>query len=143
MATEPTRITKSWRDVKFRYTADDGSTFITSDRVYLDKNGDPVVPLTPMFTARIVNDTKTKLWGKPKNLRKIEIQYFEPNNVQGFTATRRYLPYRPTTDISQFILELRELLTTVFGEHNYCTDYRGETRFTTDKPLRANDTQNL
>lgn len=143
MAQEPTRITRSWRDVKFRYTADDGTTYITSDRVYLDSQGEPVIPLTPMFNARIVNDTKTKLWGKPESLRKVEVQYYEPNNAQGFTATRRYLPYRPTTEVLQFIVELREVLEGVFGANKFCTDYRGENRYTRDKPNRTDDNTNI
>lgn len=143
MTTEPTRITRQWRDVKFRYTADDDTTFITSDRVYLDSQGEPVIPLTPMFNARIVNDTKTKLWGKPESLRKVEVQYYEPNNAQGFTTTRRYIPHKPTADVKAFIVELRAVLTETFGIFQFCTDYRGENRYTRDKPNRANDNQSI
>lgn len=132
MSAEPPRATKKWIDYKFIYTADDGSNKITSDRIYLSANGNPFIPLTPLLQARAVNDTKTKLWGAVTNLRKAEITYPEPANQTGIGTTRRYIPYRPTDRLLEYIKELRTALQSNIGYH--CLDYRGENRFTTDKP---------
>lgn len=133
MTTEPPRATKRWIDYKFIYTADDGSNRITSDRIYLDNLGEPIVPITPLFSARAVTDTKTKLWGSVSNLRKAEITYGEPANATGTATTRRYIPYDPTDIIVAYIKELRTAIQQSLGDH--CLDYRGENRFTIDKPI--------
>ena len=133
MATEPPRATKKWIDYKFMYTADDGSNKITSDRVYLDSNGEAIVPITPLFSARAVTDTKTKLWGAVSNLRKAEITYSESANATGVATTKRYIPYNPDDIIIDYIKELRTAIEQRLGDH--CIDYRGENRFTTNKPI--------
>lgn len=141
MTTEPPRVTSKWIDYKFIYTADDGSNKITSDRIYLDNEGNPFIPITPLLQARAVNDTKTKLWGSVSNLRKAEITYPEPANKTQEGTTRRYIPYAPNDRLMDYIKELRTTLQSAIGSH--CLDYRGENRFTTDKPTRVNDDQNL
>ena len=132
MATEPPRATRRWLDYKFMYTADDGSNKITSDRIYLDAQGEPIVPITSLFSARAVTDSKTKLWGNVSNLRKAEITYAESANATGKATTRRYIPYNPNDVIVPYLIELRTALQQQLGDH--CIDYRGENRFTTDKP---------
>lgn len=132
MSTEPPRATKKWIDYKFIYTADDGSNRITSDRISLDANGEPVIPITPLFSARAITDTKTKLWGSVSNLRKAEITYAEPANATGTATTRRYIPYNPDDIIIDYLKELRTAIQQQLDDH--CIDYRGENRFTTDIP---------
>lgn len=143
MAAIPIKRSRRWQDYKFRYTQDDGTDIITSDRISLNEDGSYILPPTAMLEARKVTDPslkKAKFWGKPENLRKVEITFAEPNNANGRAETRRYCPYNPINEVQAYIKEVREQ-----GKINLeepCFNYRGENRFTIDKPQRISNITN-
>jgi hypothetical protein len=136
MALPPPKNTRRWLDFKYRYTADDGTVRITSDRVGLDTTGQPFIPITPMLLAVAITDNKTKLWGKQENLRKLEITYYEPRNQNKRGNTRRYVPYRPLSGCREYVEEVRNALVSKFkpSATGWCATYIGENRFTIAKP---------
>lgn len=141
MAQVPIKQGRSWEDAKFYYTADDGSTIITSQRLYYGEGGqDRFLEPPPMFYERVVNDPKIKkekFWGKPENLRKIEIVYVEPRNSTGKAQITRYCPFNPSSGrVADYVKETRLQCKNKFDPHNvgFCTDYRGENRSTVVKP---------
>lgn len=145
MAQVPIKQGSSWQELKFYYTADDGTTIITSQRLYYGEGGqDRFLDVPPMFYERLVSDPKIKkekFWGKPENLRKIEITYEEPRNNTGKAETARYCPFNPTSGrIIDYIKQMRDVCENKFSPYKvvYCTDYRGENRHTIVKPERIN-----
>lgn len=140
MAELPIKKARRWQDYKFLYTQDDGTDIITSDRISLDPDGSYILSPTPMLESRKVTDPtlkKAKFWGKPENLRKVEITYAEPNNQSGRAETRRYNPYPPTTQALEYLKEVIGQCKIDLPEP--CAYYRGENRFTLDKPQRIKD----
>lgn len=139
MADIPINKTRRYNNYKFYYTRDDGTTIITSCHINKKPDGSYILAPTAMLEARKVTDPslkKAKFWGKPENLRKIEITYAEPNNVSGRAETRRYCPYAPTADVLAYIEEVR-----LQGKNDLpepCFAYRSENRFTNDRPQRIN-----
>ncbi|WP_324281576.1 hypothetical protein VKI21_06850 [Cyanobacterium aponinum UTEX 3222] len=142
MADIPSKASRRWEDFKFIYTQDDGQNIVTSDRLSKDENGDYLLPPTALLQARQINDKKTKFWGKPENLRKLEITYEESRNQDGKAETRRYCPYRPTDkQIVDYVKEVISACEQRFGASGtgYCVDYRGENRFTIDRPQKFSE----
>lgn len=143
MADIPIKRSRRWQDYKFRYTQDDGTDIITSDRISLNDDGSYILSPTPMLESRKVTDPalkKAKFWGKPENLRKVEITYAEPNNVDGRSETRRYNPYPPFGGCLDYVKEVTAQSRIDLPES--CVSYRGENRFTLDKPQRIRDLAN-
>lgn len=143
MADIPIKRARRWQDYKFRYTHDDGSEIITSDRISLNEDGSYILSPTPMLEARRVTDPalkKAKFWGKPENLRKAEITYADANNVSGRAETRRYNPYAPNSGCLLYLQEVIAQCKIDLPEP--CVYYRGENRFTLDKPQRIKDIEN-
>lgn len=141
MADIPFKASRRWEDFKFIYTQDDGQNIVTSQRLSKDESGAYLLPPTALLFARQVNDTKTKFWGKPENLRRLEITYEESRNQNGRAETRRYCPYRPTNDVSEYTREVISACEQRFGasQTDFCIDYRGENRFTIDRPQRVSE----
>ena len=143
MADLPIKKARRWQDYKFIYTQDDGTDIITSDRISLNPDGSYILSPTPMLESRKVTDPilkKAKFWGKPENLRRVEISYAEPDNQSGRAETRRYNPYRPTTEALEYLKEVKEQCKNDLPQP--CVFYRGENRFTLDKPQRIKDLAN-
>jgi hypothetical protein len=140
MANLPIRRSRRYELIKFIYTADNGDRFITGQFNYKDDLGIPFIELTPLFNQRIVDEKKTKLWGNTDNLRRCEVVYQEPRNQTGQAEARFYLPYPPSQHLTEHLEQIRQVLKSKFNDFNlsWCTNYRGETRFTFDKPIRIN-----
>ncbi len=141
MADIPFKASRRWEDFKFIYTQDNGQNIVTSERLAKDESGNYLLPPNPLLLNRQIDDKKTKFWGKPNNLRRLEITYEESRNENGRAETRRYCPYRPTNNISEYIKDVIAVCKQRFGSSNtdFCIDYRGENRFTFDRPQRVSE----
>lgn len=61
---------RSYRNLKFRYTSDFNEILIKNQRVYLDDNNQEITPITQLFLDRVIN-TNLKITGSSKFLRYI------------------------------------------------------------------------
>ena len=140
MANLPIRRSRRYELIKFIYTADNGDRFITGQFHYKDENGTPFIELTPLFNQRIVDEKKTKLWGNTENLRRCEVIYEEPRNQNRKATARFYLPFRPSEFLKENLEQIRQALKNKFNDFNlsWCSNYRGESRFTAVPPMRIN-----
>lgn len=142
MTALPARRTRRYELVKFTYTTDNGESIVTGQFHYKDENGAPFFELSSSFLSRVVQGRRReKFWGDPSRLRKAEVQYPEPRNQNGVGEARFYIPFRPEDGCLECFLEIRELAKAKFRPTNQrvCVAYRGENRFTIEKPRRANE----
>lgn len=142
MTVLPPRRTRRYELVKFIYTTDNGETLVTGQFHYKDENGGPFFELSRSFLARVIQGRRRdKFWGDPSRLRKAEVQYPEPRNQTGIGEAVFYIPYRPNDGCLECFLEIRELVKSKFkaSEQIVCTAYRGENRYTIDRPRRLNE----
>ena len=136
----PARRTRRYSLVKFVYTTDSGESLVTGQFHYKDENGNPFFELSSSFLSREVTERRReKFWGDPSRLRKAEITFPEPRNQNGQGEAVFYIPFRPDEGCLDCFLEIREIAYSKFRPERACVDYRGENRFTFDKPVRLNE----
>lgn len=109
---------RKYRSYKFIYTNDLEQNVIKQQRVYLDDNDSEIIPITPLFLARVVNSNQ-KVTGTSRRLR----------HLLACIAGHKFqinLPY--SNNNSSFLVNhIKEILATNRVD---CANYRGETSVT-------------
>ena len=118
-----------YQPIKYEYTADDDTTFIRSQRLFKDSNGNLILPIPNFLQERIVSNTRSKnaIWGKGNsNLRKAVIRYANENNTESQQTI--VIPQNANQQMIDSLKELKNICDETFSPLSYCFNYRGETR---------------
>ena len=105
---------RRYRTYKFLYDTDLEQSVIKRQRAYLDDANQEITPITPLFSARVVN-FEEKVTGTSQGLRHL-LTYIDRGK---FKAN---IPYAPSTN--NLINHTEEILAV---ERVECADYYGET----------------
>ena len=109
---------RKYRTYKFLYDTDRDTTVIKRQRSYLDPADAEITPITPLFTARVVNFNE-KVTGTSQGLRHL-LTYIDEGQ---FKAN---IPYNSNNQ-TNLVAHIEEILAV---ERVKCGDYRGETNIT-------------